>query len=143
MGILGTPLGIKQAPANPPGRINLPAQGDLPVQIQADPPMGILRTPLGIKHAPANHPGPINMPSQEEIPVQIQADPPMCILGRPMGCDMLLWRISRKPRHRTWRIRSFNPLMWGAGWVAQCELCAKLESFFGNNPDVFFLNLLT
>jgi len=27
------------------------------------------------------------------------------------GCDMLLWRLSRKPRHRTWRILGFNTLM--------------------------------
>jgi len=85
MGILGTPLGIKHAPANPPGPINLPGQEDIPVQIQADPPMAILGTPLGIKHAPANPPGRINLPAPEDIPVQIQADPPMGILGRPMG----------------------------------------------------------
>jgi len=85
MGILGTPLGIKHAPANPPGPINLPGQEDIPVQIQADPPMGILGTPLGMKHAPANPPGPMNLPSQEDIPVQIQADHPMGILGRPLG----------------------------------------------------------
>jgi len=85
MGILGTPLGIKHAPANPPGPINVPGQEDIPVEIQADPPMGILGTPLGIKHAPANPPGPINLPGPEGIPVQIQADPPMEILGRPMG----------------------------------------------------------
>jgi len=54
IGILGTPLGIKHAPANPAGPINLPGQEDIPLQIQADPPMGILGTPLGIKHAPAN-----------------------------------------------------------------------------------------
>jgi len=83
--ILGTPLGIKHAPANPPGPINLPGPEDIPVQIQADPPLGILGTPLGIKHAPANPPGPINLPSPEDIPVQIQADPPMGILRRPMG----------------------------------------------------------
>jgi len=85
MGILGTPLGIKHAPANPPGWINLPGPEDIPVLIQADPPMGILGTPLDIKHAPANPSGPINLPGLEDIPVQIQADPPMGILGRPMG----------------------------------------------------------
>jgi len=85
MGILGTPLGIKHAPANPPGPIKLPGQEDIRVQIQADPPIGILGTPLGIKHALANPPGPINLPGPEDIPVQIQADPPMGILGRPMG----------------------------------------------------------
>ena len=85
MGILGTPLGIKHAPVNPPGPINLPGQEDIPVQIHADPLMGILGTPLGIKHAPANPPGPINLPGQEDIPGQIQADPRMGILGRPMG----------------------------------------------------------
>ena len=31
MGILGTPLGIKHAPANPPGPNNLPCQEDMPV----------------------------------------------------------------------------------------------------------------
>jgi len=85
MGILGTPLGIKHAPANPPGLINLPGQEDIPVQIQADPPMGILGTPLGIKHVPANPPGPINLPGPEDIPGQIQAAPAMGILGRAMG----------------------------------------------------------
>jgi len=85
MGILGTPLGIKHAPANPPGPINLPGQEDIPVQIQADPLKDILGTPLVIKHAPANPPGPINLPGPEDIPAQIQPDPPMCILGRPMG----------------------------------------------------------
>jgi len=82
---VGTPLCIKHAPANPPGPINLPGQEDIPVQIQADPPMGILGTPLGIKHARANTPGPINLAGPEDIRVQIQADPPMGILGRPMG----------------------------------------------------------
>jgi len=71
MGILGTPLGIKHAPANPPGPINLPGPEDIPVQIQSGPSMGILGTPRGIKHAPANPPGPINLPGQEDIPVQI------------------------------------------------------------------------
>ena len=52
MGILGTPLGIKHAPANPPGLINLPGQEDIPVQIQVDPPMGILGRPMGMRHAP-------------------------------------------------------------------------------------------
>jgi hypothetical protein len=52
MGILGTPLGIKHAPANPPGPINLPGPEDIPVQIQADPPMGILGRPMGMRHAP-------------------------------------------------------------------------------------------
>jgi len=52
MGILGTPLGIKHAPANPPGPINLPGPEDIPVQIQADPPMGILWRPMGMRHAP-------------------------------------------------------------------------------------------
>jgi len=85
MGILGTPLGIKHAPANLPGPINLPGQEDIPLQIQADPPMGILGTPLRIKHAPANPPGLINLPGQEDIPGQIQADPPLNILGRQMG----------------------------------------------------------
>jgi len=85
MGILGMPLGIKHAPANPPGPINLHSPEDIPVQIQSGPSMGILGTPLGIKHSPANPPGPINLPGPEDIPVQIQADPPMGILGRPMG----------------------------------------------------------
>jgi len=143
MGILCTPLGIKHAPVNPPGRINLPGTEDIPVQIQSGPSMGILGIPLGIKHAPANPPGPINLPGQEDIPVQIQADPPMAFwvrhwvsnmlqlipqvrsicpaqklylckskwipqwvfLGGQWGCDMLLRRISWKPRHRTWSIR--------------------------------------
>jgi len=52
MGILGTPLGIKHAPANPPGPINLPGPEDIPVQIHADPPMGILGRPMGMRHAP-------------------------------------------------------------------------------------------
>jgi len=85
MGILGTPLGIKHAPANPPGPINPPSPEDIPVRIQSGPSMGILGTPLGIKHAPANPPGPINLPGQEDIPVQIQADPPMGILGTRLG----------------------------------------------------------
>jgi len=85
MGILGTPLGIKHARVNPPGPINLPGQEDIPVQIQADPPIGILGTPLGIKPAPANPAGPVNLPGQEDIHVQIQADPAMGTLGRPMG----------------------------------------------------------
>jgi len=51
MGILGMPLGIKQAPANPPGLINLPGQEDIPVQMQADPPMGILGKQMGMRHA--------------------------------------------------------------------------------------------
>ena len=34
-------------------------------------------------------------------------------------------------------------LMWRGGCVAQCQVCPILVSFFGNNPDVFFLNLLT
>jgi len=105
MGILGTPLGIKHAPANPPGLINRPGQEDIPVQIQADPLMGILGTPLGIKHAPANPAGLINLPGQEDIPVQIRADPQWVFLGGQGGSDMLLWRISQKPRDRTWRIR--------------------------------------
>jgi len=85
MGILGAPLGIKHAPANPPGPINRPGPEDIPVQIQSGPSMGILGTPLGIKHAPANAPSSINLPGPEDIPVQIQADPPMGILGRQMG----------------------------------------------------------
>ena len=105
MGILGTPLGIKHAPANPPGPINLPGQEDIPVQIQADPPMGILGTPLGIKHAPTNPPGPINLPGPEDIPVQSQAGPQWVFSGGQWGYDMLLWQISRKPRPRMWRIR--------------------------------------
>ena len=52
MGILGTPLGIKHAAANHPGPINLPGPEDIPVQIQADPPMGILGRPMGMRHAP-------------------------------------------------------------------------------------------
>jgi len=52
MGILGTPLGIKHAPANPPGPINLPGPEDIPGQIQADPPMSILGRPMGMRHAP-------------------------------------------------------------------------------------------
>ena len=52
MGILGTPLGIKHAPANLPGPINLPGPEDIPVQMQVDPPMGILRRPMGMRHAP-------------------------------------------------------------------------------------------
>ena len=71
MGILATRLGIKLAPANPPGPIKLPGQEYIPVQIQVDPPMGILGTRLGIKHAPANPPGAINLPGPEDIPVQI------------------------------------------------------------------------
>jgi len=51
MGILGTPLGIKHAPVNPPGPINLPGPEDIPVQIQADPPMGILARPMRMRHA--------------------------------------------------------------------------------------------
>ena len=51
MGILGTPLGIKHAPANPPGPISLPGPEDIPVQIQADPPRGILGRPIGMRHA--------------------------------------------------------------------------------------------
>jgi len=85
MGILGMPLGIKHAPANPPGPIKLPGPEDIPVQIQSGPSMGILGTPLGIKHAPANPPGPINLPGQEDIPVQTQSAPPMGILGTPLG----------------------------------------------------------
>ena len=65
MGILGTPLGIKHAPRNPPGPINLPGLEDIPVQIQSGPSRGILGMPLRIKHAPANAPGPINLPGQE------------------------------------------------------------------------------
>ena len=87
MGILGTPPGIKHAPVNPPGAINLPGLEDIPVQIQADPPMGILGTPLGIKHAPANPPGSLNLAGQEDIPVQIQADSPMRILGTLLGIN--------------------------------------------------------
>jgi len=137
MGILGTPQGIKHAPANRPGSINLPCQEDIPVHIQADPQIGILGTPLGMKHAPANPQGPINLPGPEDIPVQIQADPPMGILRRPIGMrhappadipeaaapnaeDPLLQSLDV-----TWRVRR------------------KLGSFLGNNPDVFFLNLLT
>jgi len=52
MGILGTPLGIKHAPVNPPGPINLPGPEDIPVQIQADPPIGILGRPMGMRHVP-------------------------------------------------------------------------------------------
>jgi len=52
MGILGTPLGIKHAPANRPGPINLPGPEDIPVEIQADPPIGILGRPMGMRHAP-------------------------------------------------------------------------------------------
>jgi len=52
MGILGTPLGIKHAPANPPGPINLPGPDDIPVQIQANAPMGMLGRPNGMRHAP-------------------------------------------------------------------------------------------
>ena len=52
MGILGTPLGIKHAPANPPGRINLPGQEDIAVQSEVDPPMRILGRPMGMRHAP-------------------------------------------------------------------------------------------
>jgi len=52
MGILGAPLGIKHAPANPPGPINLPGPEDIPVQIQADPAMGILGGPMEMRHAP-------------------------------------------------------------------------------------------
>ena len=52
MGILGTPLGIKHAPANPPGPINLHGPEDIPVHIQGDPPMGILGRPMGMRHAP-------------------------------------------------------------------------------------------
>jgi len=52
MGILGMPLGIKHAPANPPGPINQPGPEDIPVKIQADPPMGILVRPMGMRHAP-------------------------------------------------------------------------------------------
>jgi len=52
MGILGTPLGIKHAPANSPGPINLPSQEDIPVQIEEDPAMGILGRPMGMRHAP-------------------------------------------------------------------------------------------
>ena len=85
IGILGTPLGITHAQANPPGLINLPGPEDIPVEIQSGPSMGILGTPLGIKHAPASPPGPINLPGAEDIPVQIQADPAMGILGRPTG----------------------------------------------------------
>jgi len=90
MGILGAPLDIKHAPANPAGPINPPGQEDIPVQIQADPSMDILGTPLAIKHVPANPPGPINLPGPEDIPVQIQADPPMGILGKPMGMRNVL-----------------------------------------------------
>ena len=52
MGILGMPLGVKDASANPPGPINLPGPEDIPVQIQADPLMGILGRPMGMRHAP-------------------------------------------------------------------------------------------
>jgi len=52
MGILGTPLGIKHAPANRPGPINLRGQEDIPVEIQPDPPMGILGRPMAMQHAP-------------------------------------------------------------------------------------------
>jgi len=85
MGILATPQGIQHAPVNSPGPINLPSREDIPVQIQADPPMCIQGTPLGIKHALANPAGAINLPGPEDLPLQIQADPPMGILGRPMG----------------------------------------------------------
>jgi len=84
MGILGTPLGIKHAPANPPGLINLPGQEDIPGQIQAEPPMVILGTPLGIKHAPAYPSGAINLSGPEGIPLQIQSGPSMGILGTPL-----------------------------------------------------------
>jgi len=49
---VGTPLGIKHPPANPPGPINLPGTEDIPVQIQAPAPMGILGRPMGTGHAP-------------------------------------------------------------------------------------------
>jgi len=52
MGILGTPLGIKHAPANPPGPINLPGPEDRAVQTQADPPTSILGRPMGMRHGP-------------------------------------------------------------------------------------------
>jgi len=52
MGIMGTALGIKYAPASSPGPINLHGQEDIPVQIQVDPAMGILGRPMGMRPAP-------------------------------------------------------------------------------------------
>ena len=143
MDILGTPLGITHAPANPQGPINLLGREDIPVQIQSGPSMGILGTPLRIKHAPANPPGPINLPGPEDIPVQIQADPPMGILGRPMG--MRHAPLVDIPEAAALNVEDpfIHPLMWRGGCIAQCQICAKLASSFGNNPDVFFLNLVT
>jgi len=70
MGILGTPLGIKHAPANPPGPINLPRQEDIPVQIQADPPMGILGRPMGMRHAPLADIPEAAAPNVEDLLIQ-------------------------------------------------------------------------
>jgi len=143
MVILRTPLGIKHAPANPPGPINLPSPEGIPVQIQSGPSMGILGMPLGIKHAPANLPGPINLPGREDIPVQIQANPPMGILRRPMG--MRHAPLADIPEAAALNIQ--DPLIQSFDVAqrvhSQCQVCPKLVSFFGNNLDVFFLNLLT
>ena len=70
MGIVGTLLGIKHAPANPPGPINLPSPEDIPVQIQADPAMGILRRPMGIRHAPLADNAEVAAPNEEDQLIQ-------------------------------------------------------------------------
>jgi len=143
MGILGTLLGIKHAPANSPGPINLLGQEDIPVQIQAAPSMGILGTPLGIKHAPANPPGPIILPGPEAICVQIQVDPPMCIVGRPMG--MRHAPLADIPSAAAPNVE--DPLIQSVDVARRVRRAvsglSQISQFFNNNPDVFFLNLLT
>ena len=141
-------------PANPDRRIglrlgniywqkNAHQLANIPGQIQLGPSMGILGMPLGIKHAPANLPGPINLPGREDIPVQIQANPPMGILRRPMG--MRHAPLADIPEAAALNIQ--DPLIQSFDVAqrvhSQCQVCPKLVSFFGNNLDVFFLNLLT
>jgi len=70
MGILGTPLGIKHAAANHPGPINLPGPEDIPVQIQADPPMGILGRAMGMRHAPLEDIAEAAAPNLEDLLIQ-------------------------------------------------------------------------
>ena len=92
MGILGTSLGMQDAPpANPQAQNNHPPQGRvipqahnngprpviIPAQIQAPPQMGILGTPLGMQHAPPANLHAQNNPSPPgpAIP-QAQNNPP-------------------------------------------------------------------
>jgi len=105
MGILVTPLGIKHAPANPPGLIHLSGQEAIPVQIHADPPMGILGT-LWVSNMLQRISQVRSIsPAKKIYLCQSKRIPQWVFAGGQWGCDMLLWRISRKPRHLTWRIR--------------------------------------